>query len=323
MLKVSVVIPTHNRRNVLTRALKALFTQSYPVDNYEVIVVDDGSTDDTSGYLATVKAPCEFSYYKQPKSGAAAARNLGVKKAKGELILFIDDDIVADGNLIAEHVKAHVRPHLAVLGYTPVSPEVKENFVVGHYINRWNRLFAELEKDPQNVRFSYFMTGNISVLKEDLERVGLFDESIATYSFEDTEMGYRLSQAGVKLVFNKKAIAYHLIEVSLEKMIDYKKQAGRSAVVCCRRHPELREEMSIDYALKKFVPGDSWFRKLKKMAKRVLINGFSIWLLKRSLPVLEFLGFESVYYYFFSLIGDYYYGRGIRKALQEKNLSLT
>jgi glycosyltransferase involved in cell wall biosynthesis len=97
---LSVVIPTFNRRSVLERSLSALLDQDLPADDFEIIVVDDGSTDDTRELLRGWKAHCAFSALQSPHRGASSARNLGVQAASGDLILFMDDDLIGAQDLL-------------------------------------------------------------------------------------------------------------------------------------------------------------------------------------------------------------------------------
>src|SRR6516165_9610456 len=104
---VSVVIPTFNRLARLQQVLAALSAQTYPRDRFEVVVVSDGSTDGTDEFLAEAAAPFELTVVTQPNQGPAVARNRGVASARGSIVLFIDDDVVATPALVQEHVAGH------------------------------------------------------------------------------------------------------------------------------------------------------------------------------------------------------------------------
>ena len=94
--KISVIIPTYNRKDILIKCLNALNKQTLSHTAYEVIVVDDGSNDGTEDAIKNLQLACKFTYLRQENKGPGAAKNLGIKHATGELLLFINDDIIAD-----------------------------------------------------------------------------------------------------------------------------------------------------------------------------------------------------------------------------------
>src|SRR5208282_523221 len=107
-LKLSIVVPTHNRRDVLiSRTLPAIFSQDLSASEYEIIVVVDGSTDGTAEALRELRPRCALRIIEQSNRGPSAARNNGIQAAKGDLLLFIDDDIICGPSLLEQHVAAH------------------------------------------------------------------------------------------------------------------------------------------------------------------------------------------------------------------------
>jgi len=104
---ISVLIPTFNRRNVLERTLPTLFQQDFPADRFEIVVVVDGSSDGTMEFLRKFASPCSMHFVGQPNQGPAVARNAGLKRVSGELVLFLDDDILCPPNLLSLHASAH------------------------------------------------------------------------------------------------------------------------------------------------------------------------------------------------------------------------
>src|SRR2546422_431865 len=107
MLSISIVIPTYNRLDRLKRVLAALEYQTYAHAYFEVIVVSDGATDGTNEYLSTVETPLNLATVIQPNKGVAAARNRGVERASGDIVLFLDDDVIPVPQLLAEHLHIH------------------------------------------------------------------------------------------------------------------------------------------------------------------------------------------------------------------------
>src|SRR6202030_1015727 len=106
-MRISVIIATYNRKDVLTRSLPPLFDQDFSVDDYEVLVVVDGSTDGTARYLRSLRPRCRLRAFEKPHRGQAAAINTGLRAASGEIVLFLDDDILCPPNLLRVHVDAH------------------------------------------------------------------------------------------------------------------------------------------------------------------------------------------------------------------------
>ncbi len=125
MIRLSVIVPTRNRRDVLMmRALPAMFNQKMRADEFEIVVVVDGSTDGTAAALRELRSPCSLIVIEQPACGASSARNAGIQAAHGDLLLFLDDDIVCEPDVFLRHVEAHhsVEPEL-VYGAISIHPE--------------------------------------------------------------------------------------------------------------------------------------------------------------------------------------------------------
>jgi glycosyltransferase involved in cell wall biosynthesis len=121
---LSVVVPTYNRLGRLRHVIAALEQQAYPSDAYEVIIVSDGSTDGTHAYLEALRSKMRVRWFPQANRGPAAARNAGIQKADGEFIVFIDDDVVPDHQLLAEHARSHHEAGKDVVVLGPLlSPE--------------------------------------------------------------------------------------------------------------------------------------------------------------------------------------------------------
>jgi len=244
-MNLTVVIPTYNRKDILKKCLKALFNQTYPYSDYEIIVVDDGSTDGTEELVKSLlnSARCTLRYFKQEHKGPAAARNVGIRNAKGEIILFIGDDIIATPTLLEEHSKWHREypdDNVAVLGYVTWSPEIEitpfmrwlENG--GPQFHFW-QIKDRIEVDAQN----YFYTSNISLKRKFLlENNGFFDEEFPYAAFEDNELGYRLKKAGMILNYNKEAVGYHYQYTSLNDACRRMIKVGEARIILAKKIKE-------------------------------------------------------------------------------------
>ena len=122
---ISVIIPTFNRVAMLADTLESFAVQSIPKNRYEVVVVDDGSKDATSEVCRDFASPIQLKYLHIENSGISAAKNTGILASRGRILLFCDDDDIADSHLLEEHLKAHKQypqESVAILGYTTWAP---------------------------------------------------------------------------------------------------------------------------------------------------------------------------------------------------------
>lgn len=217
---VSVIIPTYNRSEILRECLSALALQNFPFGSFEIIIVDDGSSENTAEIVWQVRSPFEIRYFRQNNSGPAAARNLGVRNAAGELILIMNDDAIATGNLVAGHYYMHQKMNskrLAVLGTREFRNEDKVrtlNFLYDQvpFSMRVHSLNGGFYPSP------YFVTFNISLKKKDFEAIGGFDEDFTTAIGEDTEFGIRWTESGGRIFFMPQLRANHIHDVSVESL---------------------------------------------------------------------------------------------------------
>jgi len=243
----SVVIPTYNRLPILQKCLKALEHQHLREDTvvtgYEVVVVDDGSTDGTLEWLDSHRQELsKVRSLSQDHLGPAAARNLGVEQAKGDTIIFIDSDLVVTENFLQAHADALVQGQQQ-LGSDRV-------FTYGWVINTNN--FDNPSSEPYKITdFSaaYFATGNVAIARKWLEEVGLFDTRFQLYGWEDLELGVRLKQLGLKLIKCPAAVGYHWHPPfnldQIPQMIDREIQRGRMGVLFYQKHPTWDVRMMI------------------------------------------------------------------------------
>lgn len=238
---LSVVIPTYNRKPILEKCLRAMERQTF--SDYEIVVVDDGSTDGTVEWLQSHAA--EFPHVRlfcQNHGGAAGARNYGVEQAKGDTIVFIDSDLVVTDVFLQSHVETLIQGQKE-LGHNRL-------FTYGRVINTAN--FDDPTSEPYKVTdFSaaYFATGNVAISRHWLIEAGLFDTGFKQYGWEDLELGVRLKNLGLKLIKCPEAVGYHWHPAfSLEqipRLIDVELQRGRMGVVFYQKHPTFDVKMMI------------------------------------------------------------------------------
>lgn len=224
---LSVVIPTYNRRPILEKCLLALDRQTLPHEKYEVILVDDGSTDGTDAMVASLKVRYALHYLRQERRGPAAARNSGIRKASADLIVFIDSDIVVTERFLQAHLEAQRQP--MVIGHGPV-------------------IHTDNLEDPTSAKYkvtdisrAFFATGNVSIKKAHLFEAGLFDEEFVEYGWEDLELGIRLRRLGLAAVKVPDAKGYHYKRRLALSDLPYwrrrERERGHTAVLFYRKVP--------------------------------------------------------------------------------------
>ena len=242
----SVVIPTYNRKPILEKCLRAMESQvlraNGPVDNYEIVLVDDGSTDGTVEWIkAAVEEFPHVALYEQNHEGAAIARNFGVQQAKGDTIIFIDSDLVVLEGFLQYHADALTG------AYEKGDERV---FTYGRVVNTCN--FEAPTSEPYKVTDysrAFFATGNVAIAKKWLLEAGLFDAQFTQWGWEDLELGVRLKNMGLSLIKCPEAVGYHWHPAfsleELPKLIDREMQSARMGVVFYKKHPTLDVRMMI------------------------------------------------------------------------------
>jgi glycosyltransferase involved in cell wall biosynthesis/peptidoglycan/xylan/chitin deacetylase (PgdA/CDA1 family) len=253
MIKVSVIIPTFNRRHVLARTLPLLFAQEFPAEEYEVIVVVDGSTDGTYEWLKSLAPHCTLKALEAQHRGAGAARNIGIHAASGELILFLDDDLLCAPDLLRLHAAAHSGPERRVVhGPIYVAPDSRKSLVrlvtESFYESYYRPLTAEMRlqyPDPIGPSLSVLSSlVNGSMPRELLRESGGFDEDIL--AAEDLELGLRLYKAGCVFRFLPAAATReYYVKTSLEHLRGAARALGAGDLRVSRKHPEYRIESSL------------------------------------------------------------------------------
>jgi GT2 family glycosyltransferase/glycosyltransferase involved in cell wall biosynthesis len=251
--RISVVIPTYNRREILLKCLDALARQSVLASEFEVIVVDDGSTDGTEAALAGRRFPFALDYHRQTNQGPGEARNVGITKARGELVLFIGDDIIADERLLEQHLLAHVEnadPGAAVLGHIDWPPWLDVTSVMSYVCGEGAQQFPyHYIPSLSTLDYRFFYTSNISVkrrfLLDALEAGIRFDSCFRFAAFEDSEFAYRLQQRGLTVHYRREALAFHDHWMDLDTFSRREYKVGQMAVVFYRKHPRIDELLHV------------------------------------------------------------------------------
>ena len=230
----SVVVPTFNRLGRLRHVIAALEGQTYPPDAYEVIVISDGSTDATESYLEALHSTMRLRWFTQINRGPAAARNVGIQNATGEFIIFIDDDLVPEPQLLQEHARAHHEAGKDVVVLGPLL--TPEGFEMTPWV-RWEqemlmKQYKAMLRGDWAPTARQFYTGNASLRRCHVLTAGGFDEGFRRA--EDVELAYRLADKGLGFVFNMQAAGMHFAERSFGAWLDAAYAYGRNDVIFAR-----------------------------------------------------------------------------------------
>ncbi|WP_291651063.1 glycosyltransferase family 2 protein [Clostridium sp.] len=257
-MKASVIIPAYNSKERLYYNLISLNNQDCDLNIFEVIVVDNGSNDNTIEMLENFKAKFAFKFVRLEKNrGIARGRNEGIRRAVGDILIFHDSDMIASRDFITRHLKNHEEKDIVVCGipwkriFTFYYKELKvsienhlgeavikldeksnmidkyplidvESITDGSYINESFDLDAEFirglklilknhndELKDYNLPWRFFLTNNASAERNRVIEVGMFDENIVGYGFEDYDLGIRLYKSGSKFIFDKNILSVH------------------------------------------------------------------------------------------------------------------
>jgi glycosyltransferase involved in cell wall biosynthesis len=268
---ISVITPTRDKRGLLERTLRALAGQDLPPEEYEVVVADDGSADDTPAFLSSYVPRHGFASVRLTENrGRAAARNRALDRATGDLVVFLDDDMELVPGFLRAHRDFH-RAHGPAIG---VGNVINHPEVVAAPIDRYmSTRGAQKIKDRGPLPWKYFTTNNSSVMRSDLEGVGRFDEGFVHYGFEDLELGLRLAEMrALPIRFVAEARSYHIHPHTLDDVLAKKTICGRSSLrYLFARHPETRAALGYP----RFEPprrGDPFGLNLSRVMFRVLFT---------------------------------------------------
>jgi glycosyltransferase involved in cell wall biosynthesis/peptidoglycan/xylan/chitin deacetylase (PgdA/CDA1 family) len=248
-ITLSVVIPTFNRRHVLERTLPSLLGQDIPPGGYEIIVIVDGSTDGTAQMLRDQKSACSLRIIESPhRGGPGAARNIGIRAAVGELVLFLDDDLVCTPSLFRQHCSSHVDSE-CLLVHGPIYIASESSKTIIRYITEcfYERYYRPLDPDmelrfPANICSSISPLSSIinsSVPRKILLSCGGFDERLL--AGEDLDLGLRLWKMGVRFRFRPAAMVHEFfVKSSLEYLHGLARSEATGDLWPARKHPEYR-----------------------------------------------------------------------------------
>lgn len=232
-----MVVPTYQRSALLRQCIESFDAQTDPPE-FEVVAIDDGSRDDTARVLAKLSTDRPWLRWASQSTnrGPAAARNRAIADARGRLLLFVDDDIVAAPSLLRAHVDLHAEASddlLAILGHVDWHPSLTVSPFM-RWLDRTGLQFAYgswLREGPVATPASAFYTANVSIARRLVDDVGGFDERFTFAAYEDTEFATRLAGRGMHLDYRPAARAFHSRSINLRTFARRMTQVGESAEI--------------------------------------------------------------------------------------------
>ena len=235
MTRLSVVLPTYRRPELLERCLSSLATSD--LDSFEVVAVDDGSGDRTPEVLRSYETRLPLVPVVQPANGGpASARNTALQRAQSELVLFLDDDVVAPAGLLRQHVERHEAaqdPQLAVLGRVEWHPSLEVTPFM-RWLDASGLQFGYdtwLREGPVDPPYAAFYTANLSMHRETVLAAGGFDERFPYPAYEDMELAYRLTDRGLRMEHAPELLAWHARPIDLATFRRRMEMVARSAAM--------------------------------------------------------------------------------------------
>lgn len=236
---LSVIIPTHQRRQMLAEHLGALARQLPPGQACEVVVVADDCSDGTEQMVEELRGrlPCAVQLISHRLRSASGSRNAGGLRARGRTLLFLDDDIQPGSSLIAAHTAAQTG-NTVVLGYSQPAYPAEPSLWQRDARLWWEGMYFQMSRPGHRFTYRDFFSGNVSLPGELFRSLGGFDTELER--LEDYELGLRLLKAGARFVFSPDASGKHYDRTDLRQWLNRIRLEGKADVRIAERHPETR-----------------------------------------------------------------------------------
>jgi GT2 family glycosyltransferase len=325
--RISIVVPTHRRPEALAETLGALLAADYPADGFEVVVVDDGADESTAAVVeAASRRGVRVAYVPQANSGVARARNHGAERASGDLLVFLDDDLLVAPDHIARHVEDQARFGDALVnGHWEFSEKTLAELTstpFGRFridVEAWVK--EGLSKEALTERYqrpSGVTACNLGVRAETFARLGGFDETFPYAGCEDQDFSLRAEAAGVPFVYDTSIRLLHNDRrVTLEEFGERQRRGALTHVYLAMRHPEVRRKSSMLLENGPIESGEPARRTAKKVVKQALTTGPGMAVTRGVARVLETSAPNSraLWRTYWAILGLYIF-TGIREGLR-------
>jgi glycosyltransferase involved in cell wall biosynthesis len=273
--QIAGLLTTYNRACLLPLILDGLLQQDLPQESYEIVIVNDGSSDQTRETLDYYsKSRTNIRVIHQYHSGLACARNLAVIASRAPLIVFLDDDDIASPNLLSAHLAAHKRypaPNVAILGFTRLDEKIALIPLMHHVTEVGCQLFSYGRMKPgAMLTFREFWGGRSSCKREFLLTHGLFNPAFK-FGCEDMELGWRLHKFGLQVVYEPAAISTMIRAISFDDFCrrSYRQGLSQAKFYDLHREQEINVYCEIDDALSLWPGARIIFKRLVDHVRRL------------------------------------------------------
>jgi glycosyltransferase involved in cell wall biosynthesis len=307
-MEASVIIPTYNRADKLRSCLQALCCQTYPAADFEVVVVVDGSTDETLEMLASLETPFTLRVISQPNAGQPSALNRGLVESIGRISIFLDDDILVSPQFVAEHVRLHGQNKLVVgIGQITLTLSSDADWFARGFAQGWNDHYNEFNRVVRQPDWDDCYGGNMSVPRIAATAVG--GNTTDLKRGYDIEFAYRLKQYGCSFVYVPQAIGTQSENKGFPELTSDSELAGVGSVELVRRYP-LTEATLLGHLTK---TPRSWL-----LAWQLLLQAD---ISQHGIERLRKLaGRRGRTYGWFIFINQYYFWKGVHRAAPERTI---
>lgn len=324
-MKLSVILTAYTNEKIVSRSIEAIADQTLPKDQYELIVIDDASTDKTYEVLQGFSQKHAMVLLRnETNRGSAYSRNRAAAQAQNELLIFIQDDIIVERDFLEKHLAAHIaldHEKAVIAGYTYWHPDLDKTPFM-EYLDEGQQFdFARFQNMPKDeyglIKGDYllFYTSNLSLRISFFKSAGGFDETFMApgiAAYDDTELAWRLHKAGMQVYFAPEAKAGHLHQRTLESLCKRKYAEGFLSWKLTKKHPDFSwsgTTNSFWYNLKHLKLGALFapVRPLFVLLTTLLINPVSILLFE---PLAQKMQYKKNVPVLFKLVLGYYFNKG-------------
>jgi cellulose synthase/poly-beta-1,6-N-acetylglucosamine synthase-like glycosyltransferase len=238
---ISVVIPTYNRSTQLSRCLDSLFNQTYPKDRYEIIIINDGSKDNTENVLREYekKAPCVFIWGTQGNQGIATATNSGISRSKGDFVCFTGDDCIPENDWISQLVDGFQNDRIGAVGGKVRSYQINtpiQQFIVD----------ARILDQEGFIKRNTLITGNAAYRKQVLKEIKGFDNFLI--ACVDLDLSIRTQLSGYSIQFTPESVVYHDHPASIRGLFFQQYRNGKGYVQLHRKYAKKYNLVVVSFA---------------------------------------------------------------------------